>query len=72
MDKEREDQDGFNVTAERQQELREAIGDAPLYVLANLLAQQVRPRCVFVGSRSPLLTADPCLLPRSSSAGRCT
>jgi hypothetical protein len=51
MDKEREDQDGFNVTAERQQELREAIGDAPLYVLANLLAQQVRPEHSFLSHR---------------------
>lgn len=41
MDKEREDEDGFNVTTERQQELREAIGDAPIYVLGNLLAQQL-------------------------------
>jgi hypothetical protein len=33
--------DGMNVTKEKQAELAEAIGDAPLYVMVNLIAQQV-------------------------------
>jgi hypothetical protein len=40
-DEEREDLEGLSVTEERQHELREAIGDAPLYVLVNLISQQL-------------------------------
>jgi hypothetical protein len=42
LDEVKEDVEGFNVTAERQKELAEAIGDAPLFVLVNLIVQQVR------------------------------
>lgn len=41
FDETKEDIEGFNVTQERQHELAEAIGDAPLFVLVNLLAQQL-------------------------------
>ncbi|KAJ9126297.1 hypothetical protein QFC24_002029 [Naganishia onofrii] len=33
--------EGVNLTEARQEELREAIGDAPLYVLGNLIVQQL-------------------------------
>jgi omega-6 fatty acid desaturase (delta-12 desaturase) len=33
--------EGFNVSKARQEELKEAIGDAPLYVLGNLIVQQL-------------------------------
>jgi len=32
---------GMSVTEQRQEELREAIGDAPLYILLNLIAQEL-------------------------------
>jgi omega-6 fatty acid desaturase (delta-12 desaturase) len=41
LDESKEDLTGLNVAEERQSELSEAIGDAPLVVLANLLAQQL-------------------------------
>lgn len=42
FDETKEDHEGMNVTAARRAELGEAIGDAPLYVLGDLLIQQVR------------------------------
>ncbi|GHJ89740.1 hypothetical protein NliqN6_6142 [Naganishia liquefaciens] len=39
--KEEAEIDGFNVSEARQEELKEAIGDAPIYILGNLIAQQL-------------------------------
>jgi omega-6 fatty acid desaturase (delta-12 desaturase) len=39
--KEEAEIDGISVSQQRQEELREAVNDAPLYILANLLAQQL-------------------------------
>ncbi|KAL7409149.1 hypothetical protein BDY24DRAFT_404117 [Mrakia frigida] len=41
FDENKEDIEGLNVAKERQLELAEAIGDAPLFVLVNLLSQQL-------------------------------
>lgn len=69
LDEAKEDVEGFNVTAERQKELAEAIGDAPLFVLVNLIVQQVR-QVIF--SSDGCSTAADVASSRSSSAGRCT
>ena len=41
LDESKEDFEGLNVAKEKQSELAEAIGDAPLFILANLVAQQL-------------------------------